>query len=106
MPFACFFPQAEASLERIAVVAKPALGRQLFQFLGVAASQNDFVGLESSHQPGNHVPDMTAPLLLSVLQQGRIAHVALVCPLLVWKMTQFHGLYNAIHDESRTESGA
>jgi len=40
-------PQTKAPYKCIAVVANPAFWRQLFEFLSIAASQNNFLGLKS-----------------------------------------------------------
>jgi len=104
--FAFVFPQAKPSLERIAVVAKPAPWRQLFQFLGVAASQNHLVRFKGGRQSGNHVRNIVPPSLLAEVQECCVANIALVRFSLVRKMAQFHGLHNAIDNERRPESGS
>ena len=106
MQLASLCPQAKTSLKCVAVVAYPALWGQLFQFLRVAAPQNHFVGLESRNELGNHVRDMAPPLLLALLQQRLVAYMAFVRPLLVRKVTQFHGLHNAVGNQGRSETGS
>src|SRR5262249_20185305 len=62
-----FLPKPKPSHERIGVVARPAMGRQLFQFLHVTSPQDHVIGFEGGNQKGNHVRDMLAPLLFAVL---------------------------------------
>jgi len=59
-------PQTKAPYECIAVVANPAFWRQVFKFLGIATSQNHFVGFERGREPDDHIRDMLAPPLLSL----------------------------------------
>jgi hypothetical protein len=62
-----FLPKAVTPKERIRVVAKPGTWRQLFQFLDVASSKDDIVGLECSNQTSHNVSHVAAPLLGPIL---------------------------------------
>ena len=99
-------PQPKPSEERIGVVAGPATGRELFQFLHVASAQNDVVGFEGGDQAAHHVRDIAPPFLLALLLQSPNAHVILVGALLVRQMAQFHRLDDAIHNHGGTEAGS
>src|SRR5262245_33578101 len=62
-----FLPKPKPSQERIGVVARPATGRQLFQFLHVTSPQDHIVGFEGGDQEGYYVRHIFAPLFLAVL---------------------------------------
>jgi hypothetical protein len=62
-----FLPQAEPTKERIRVVAQPGTWRQFFQFLDVASSKDDIVGLECSNQTSHNISHVAAPLLGPIL---------------------------------------
>src|SRR2546430_3177612 len=87
-PITGLLPQAKPSEERIGVVARPASSRQFFQFLDVASSQNYVIGLEGGNQAGNHVRDMSPPLLFAPLLQSSKAYVILVGRPFIRKVSQ------------------
>jgi hypothetical protein len=62
---AFFLPKPKPSQERIGVVASPAMGRQLFQFLHVTSAQDHIVGFEGGDQEGYYVRYILAPLFLA-----------------------------------------
>jgi hypothetical protein len=75
------------------------MGGHILQFLGIASAQNDIVGFEGCDQAVHHILHIAPPLFFPVLFQSIPPHVALIGPLLVREMTQFHWLHNAIHNE-------
>src|SRR5262245_9476889 len=92
----CFIPEPKPSQERIGVVARPAMGRQLFQFLHVTSPQDHVVGFEGGDQEGYYVRHILAPLLLAQPIQSANAHVILIGALLVRQMAQLHRLGDAV----------
>src|SRR5262245_61545643 len=81
-----FLPKPKPSQECIGVVARPAMGRQLFQFLHVPSPKDHIVGFEGGDQEGYYVRHIFAPLLLAVLIESANAHVVLEGALLVRQM--------------------
>jgi len=49
---------------------------------------------------------MAPPLLLALLHQCLVAHIAFVRPLLIRKVTQLHGLHDAVDNQGRAEAGS
>src|SRR6516164_7715074 len=47
---------------------------------------------------------MLAPFLFPMLFQATKTDVILVCPFPVWKVPQFHGFDNPIHDKRRSQT--
>ena len=100
------FPQSKASTERVGVISRSAVWRQLFQFLHVASSQNYVIGLKGGDQARHHIRDIAAPLFLASFFECLSADIILIRALLIRKMAELHGLDDAIHNQGRTEACA
>src|SRR5262249_10127365 len=88
------------------VVAHPATRRQGFQFLDVASSKNDIVGLKRCNQAGHNIKHVVTPLLHAVLFQSTQSDVVLKRSLLVGEMGEFHRLDDSISDKRRSQAGS
>src|SRR5512143_834125 len=99
-------PQREAAGERIRVVAAATIRRQLRELADVAATDQYFVGLESSAQTLDHGKDMPRPFVLPAPLEPTIADVVLVGALPVRQVAELHRLDNPVDDEGRSETGA
>ena len=99
-------PHEESAPERIRVVAQPATGRQLLEYLSVAAAEHNIVGLERGDQSVNHVKNVLPPLFLASLLQSALADIVLISGLLVRQMTKLHRLHDSVDDERRAEAGS
>lgn len=96
-------PATKPANERVGVVTFAATQRERTQFAGVAAPEHDLLGLEGGDQARDHVSDMSPPFLLTVSFQSATADIVLVGSFPVRKVTQFHGLDNAVVDQGRTK---
>ena len=83
------------------IVTRSALWRELVQLLHIATSEHYLLGLDGSGQPGHYIGNIPALLFLTLLYQRLVSQVALISSVLVGKVTQFHRLHNAIHDQGR-----
>src|SRR5277367_2529210 len=63
-------PEAEASFECVAVIAKATMGRQAVQQRGIATADYGLVGFDGGHQANNHVVDQFTPLAFAVFLQA------------------------------------
>src|SRR5262245_25902528 len=99
-----FLPKPKPSQERIGVVARTAMPRQLFQFLHVPSPQDHIIGFEGSDQEGDHVRYIFAPLLFAVLIESANAHVVLIGALLIRQMAQLHRLNDAVQNHGGTQT--
>ncbi len=76
----------------------------MFQFLGIASSQNYIVGFESGDQARDYIRDIAPPLFLASFFECLATHIAFVGSLLIRKVAQFHWFHDAIHNQGRTEA--
>ena len=100
------FPQSKSSAESISIVPGSAVWRQPFQFFDIASSQNYIIGFKGCDQARHYIRHITPPLFLASFFKCLTSHVVLIRALLVGKMSQFHWLQNAIHNQGRTEARA
>jgi len=97
-------PQSKSSGESVGIVSGSAVWGQLFQFFGIASSQNYIVGFKGGGQARDHIRDIAPPLFLAAFFECLAAHIAFVGSLLIRKVAQFHWFHDAIHNQSRTEA--
>src|SRR5262249_23067062 len=92
-------PQSKSATEGICIAAKARVRRQPIQLSGVTSADHGVLRLERGDQPRHDIGDMTTPLLLAVALQTGPAHVVLKGALLVGKVSELHGLHDAVDDQ-------
>ena len=90
------FPHEKSASESIRVITQPAPRRQVVEYLGVAATENDIVGLESRNESINHIKDVLPPPFFSQSVEASRTNIVLISGLLVRQMTKLHRLHNSI----------
>src|SRR5271166_4977083 len=104
---AFLLPQPRAADERIVVVAGTCAGRELIEFLGVAAAEHHVLHLQGLLQARHHVENRLVPFLLAQPPHPFGTHVFLKCfALFVRQMSQFHRTDDAIENQCGTQAGA
>src|SRR5690349_2380403 len=98
-------PQAQASRERMRIVAQPATLRELPQFFGAATAQYDLVGVNSGHESFHDVHDMSAPPLFSERFHTASSDVPLIGASLVGQMAKLHRNHHSIGNYRRPKTG-
>ena len=89
-------PQSKSATEGICITANASVRRRPIQLSGVASADHGVLGFERRDQPRHDIGDMTAPLLLAVTGP---AHVVFKGARLVGKVSEFHGLHDAVDDQ-------
>src|SRR4029453_6314636 len=97
-------PQPKSTTESIVIVAGARTGRQCIKLFDIASANNGVVGLKRGNETGHHIGNVTAPFLLAVALQSGPTHVVLVGALLVWQVTELHGLHHAVHNYGRSKA--
>src|SRR4051794_3327520 len=99
-------PKPEPPKERIVVVAKADVRRQLTEKAGVAAAEDHVVRLERCDECCNRLVHELAPALLAVSLEAARADVLLVGLLPERQVPELHRFHDAFHDHRRAEPGA
>src|ERR1700743_2865830 len=99
-------PHAKSALECISVVTEPAQCRQFLQLFRMAAAEYALLGPQRGNQVFDDVVDMLPPRRLAVLLEPANADVVFVGRFFVRQVSKLHRLYDAVHDQRRTEPGS
>jgi len=99
-------PHAKSPAKCICVTAQTTALREFPQLLGIASTENNFVGLQRVAEVSHGVCDVFAPFCAPPLFQAPPPNVVLVGPLPVVKMSKLQRFNSAVDDEARTKACA
>src|SRR6185436_19601575 len=99
-------PQSESSQECVRVRPRPCPVRKLAQFLCVAAAEDDVLRLQRVLETGDDFGHGLRPFLLAEAIEAALADVVLERLLAIRKVSDLHGLDDAVDDHRGAETRA